>query len=59
MTKKEKRSEIVRYWLEKAEESLASAHREFEAGSYSFAMNRLLCGFLCGVSFANGAQFDW
>jgi uncharacterized protein (UPF0332 family) len=41
LIKKEKRSEIVRYWLEKADESLASARREFEAGSFSFAMNRL------------------
>ena len=41
MIKKEKRSEIVRHWLEKADESLTSARREFEAGSFSFAMNRL------------------
>ena len=50
MTKKEKRSEIVLYWLEKAEESLASAHREFEAGSYSFAMNRLYYAAFYAVS---------
>ncbi len=41
MTKKEKRSEIVRYWVQKAEESLASARREFEAESLTFAINRL------------------
>jgi uncharacterized protein (UPF0332 family) len=41
LIKKEKHSEIVRYCLEKADESLASARREFEAGSFSFAMNRL------------------
>ena len=41
MTKKEKHSEIVRYWVEKAKESLASARREFEAESLTFAMNRL------------------
>jgi len=27
----EKRSTVVRYWFEKAEESMASARREFEA----------------------------
>jgi hypothetical protein len=47
--KKMKRSEIVRYWLEKAEESLASARRELEAGSFSFAMNRLYYGVFYGV----------
>ena len=41
MITKEKRSEMVRYWWAKAEESLASARREFQAGSMSFAMNRL------------------
>lgn len=41
MTTEEKRSEVVRYWLEKTEESMASARREFEAGSLAFAMNRL------------------
>ena len=50
MTKKEKRSEIVRYWLEKAEESLASGRREFEAGSFSFAMNRLYYAAFYAVS---------
>ena len=41
MIEKEKRSEMVRYWWTKAEESLASARREFQAESLSFAMNRL------------------
>ena len=41
MTTKEKRSEMVSYWWAKAEESLASASREFQAGSLPFAMNRL------------------
>jgi hypothetical protein len=40
----------VCYWLEKAEESLASAHREFEAGSFSFAMNRLYYAAFYAVS---------
>jgi len=41
MTAEEARSDIVRYWWSKARDSLASARREFEAGSYSYAMNRL------------------
>ncbi|MBN1508045.1 MAG: HEPN domain-containing protein [Sedimentisphaerales bacterium] len=41
MTAKEARSDIVRYWWSKARDSLASARREFEAGSYAFAVNRL------------------
>ena len=46
MTIEEKRSEVVRYWFEKAEESISSARREFEAGSLTFAMNRLYyCAF--------------
>lgn len=35
------RHEVVRYWWSKAEESLASARRELEAGSHLFAVNRL------------------
>jgi hypothetical protein len=38
MITEEKRSVVVRYWFEKAEESMTSARREFEAGSLSFAM---------------------
>jgi hypothetical protein len=35
------RAEMARYrWL-RAQDSLSSAQREFEAGSYPFAMNRL------------------
>jgi uncharacterized protein (UPF0332 family) len=41
MITNQKRSEIVGYWWDKAEESLASARREFQTGSLSFAMNRL------------------
>jgi uncharacterized protein (UPF0332 family) len=50
MITKEKRSQMVRYWWSKAEESLASARREFEAGSFSFAMNRLYYTAFYGVS---------
>jgi uncharacterized protein (UPF0332 family) len=41
MISKEQRTEMVRYWWLKAQDSLSSARREFAAGSYSFAMNRL------------------
>ena len=41
MIGKDQRTQMVRYWWSKAQESLLSARREFEAGSYSFAMNRL------------------
>lgn len=50
MTTEEKRAEVVRYWLEKAEESMASARREFEAGSLTFAMNRLYYSAFYAVS---------
>jgi len=33
-------SDVVRYWLEKASESLASARDELGAGRYAFAVNR-------------------
>ncbi len=50
MITQEKRSAVVRYWFEKAEESMASAQREFEAGSLSFAMNRLYYSAFYAVS---------
>jgi uncharacterized protein (UPF0332 family) len=37
----EPRKEVVRYWWSKAEESLASARREIEAGAIPFALNRI------------------
>jgi uncharacterized protein len=40
---------MVRYWWGKAEDSLASASRELEAGSLSFAMNRLYYAVFYGV----------
>ena len=43
---------MVRYWWNKAQESLVSARREFEAGSYSFAVNRLYYASFYGVSAA-------
>jgi len=50
MISQEKRSTVVRYWFEKAEESMASARREFEADSLSFAMNRLYYAAFYAVS---------
>ncbi len=41
MSPQERRSAITRYWWSKAEESLTSAEREMNAGSLSFAMNRI------------------
>ena len=40
---------MVRYWWLKAQDSLSSARREFEAGSHSFAMNRLYYAAFYGV----------
>ncbi len=50
MITQEKRSAVVGYWFEKAEESITSARREFEAGSFSFAMNRLYYAAFYAVS---------
>ncbi len=52
MNNEERCSEVVRYWWSKAEESLASAQREFDAESYSFTMNRLYYTAFYGVSAA-------
>jgi uncharacterized protein (UPF0332 family) len=41
MEKEEQHVTMVRYWWSKAEESVASAQREFDASSYTFAINRL------------------
>jgi uncharacterized protein (UPF0332 family) len=41
---------MVRYWWFKAVDSLASARREYEAGSYSFATNRLYYAAFYAVS---------
>jgi len=50
MNDQETRSTVVGYWFERAEESLKSARREFEAGSLSFAMNRLYYAAFYAVS---------
>jgi len=60
MKKEERRSELVRYWWSKAEESLASAKREFEAKSYSITMNRLYYSVfyaVCAALFESGQSF--
>ena len=49
MITREQRMEMVRYWWLKARDSLSSARREFEAGSYSFTMNRLYYAAFYGV----------
>jgi uncharacterized protein len=49
MISKEQRNEMVGYWWTKAQDSLSSARREFEAGDYSFAMNRLYYAAFYGV----------
>jgi uncharacterized protein (UPF0332 family) len=50
MTAKDRQSEMVRYWWSKALDSMASARRESEAGSYSYAMNRLYYAVFYAVS---------
>jgi hypothetical protein len=55
MSNDEQWIEIVRYWWEKAWESLGSARREITAKSYSFAVNRLYYAVFYGAS---AALFD-
>jgi uncharacterized protein (UPF0332 family) len=52
MSAEEQRAEVIRYWWSQAEESLASARRELEAGAYAFAVNRLYYAAFYGVSAA-------
>ena len=44
--------EVVLYWWKKAEKSLESARREYEAGAYEFAINRLYYAAFYAVSAA-------
>jgi uncharacterized protein (UPF0332 family) len=56
----EARVQVVHYWWSKAEESLASARRELEAGALTFAANRLYYAAFYAVSAAlleRGMQF--
>ncbi len=50
MNEDDRRKEMVRYWWVKAQDSVSSARREYEAGSYSFAVNRLYYAAFYGVS---------
>lgn len=50
MTEKAKKAEIVRYWWDRAQESLAAARRELAANSYNFAMNRVYYSLFYAVS---------
>jgi len=52
MSAEEKRVEVIRYWWSMAEESHASAQREFDAEAYVFAVNRLYYAAFYGVSAA-------
>ena len=52
MTAEERRAGVVRFWWSKAEESLASARRELQAGSLDFAANRLYYAAFYGASAA-------
>lgn len=52
MSQEEERTKVVRYWWAQAEESLASARREFDAGAYPFAVNRLYYSAFYAVSAA-------
>lgn len=40
MTEKDAIAEVVRYWWEKAQESLKAARRDHAAGAHAFAINR-------------------
>ncbi len=50
MTDSDQRKQVVCYWWYMAEESLASARREFEAEAYIFAINRLYYALFYAVS---------
>ncbi len=52
MNQDQPRSDVIRYWWSKAEESLASAQRECEAGAFAFAMNRIYYAAFYAVSAA-------
>ncbi|MFH1195640.1 MAG: HEPN domain-containing protein [bacterium] len=50
MTEAENKIEVMKYWLEKSNESLESARREYSAGSLSFAANRIYYSAFYAVS---------
>lgn len=52
MKSEQHQREVMHYWWSKAEESLASAQREFNAGAFAFAMNRIYYAAFYAVSAA-------
>jgi uncharacterized protein (UPF0332 family) len=50
VTEKEAKAEVVRYWWDRAQESLGAARRELAAGAYAFAMNRAYYALFYAVS---------
>jgi hypothetical protein len=50
MSEENTKAEAVRYWWEKALESLETAQRELDAGDYAFAINRAYYALFYAVS---------
>lgn len=56
MSKGKQQEALVRYWLSRAEESLASARSELEAGRLAFAVNRMYYAVFYSVTAALANQ---
>ena len=50
MNEKKTLKEVIRYWIEKAEDSLDSANDELKAGRLSFSVNRIYYACFYAVS---------
>ncbi|MCL4555210.1 MAG: HEPN domain-containing protein, partial [Actinobacteria bacterium] len=50
MTVDDARADVVAYWLDKSAEAMASAQAEYEAGRYTFAVNRAYYGCFYALS---------
>lgn len=50
MNEENRRTEVIRYWWEKAQDSLSSAKREYSAKAYGFAINRIYYAAFYAVS---------
>lgn len=50
MSEKDRKAEVVRYWWDKALESLKAAHRELAAGAHAFSINRAYYALFYAVS---------
>ena len=60
MIEEEKKSAVIGYWLNKADEALESARMEMDAGRFSFAINRIYYACFYSVSallLKSGIQF--